>query len=205
MTLGPEYFADMYAASEDPWQLASRWYEQRKYALTTASLPSVRYRSALEAGCSVGVLTRLLAERCDHLLAVDGSAAAVSTAARRTAGQTHVTVEQRTLPQGWPPGSFDLVVISEIGYYFGASDFDTLMTSAANCLEPAGTLVLAHWRHPVTDYPLSGDEVHRRVNAAADQLNLELVVAHEERDFLLDVYARTPPAARSVAELTGLA
>lgn len=205
MTLGPEYFADTYAGSDDPWQLASRWYEQRKYALTVAALPVARYRRGLEAGCSVGVLTRLLAERCDLLLAVDVSAAAVSIASRRTADLTRVAVEQRTLPRDWPPGSFDLVVISEIGYYFSPSDFDTLMTLAAGALEPAGTLVLVHWRHPVTDYPRGGDDVHQAVNTAAGQLNLERTVAHEERDFLLDVYVRTPPVARSVAEQTGLA
>jgi SAM-dependent methyltransferase len=205
VTLGPEYFADMYAKSDDPWQLADRWYEQRKYALTAASLPSVRYRRALEAGCSVGVLTRLLAERCDELLAVDASAAAVSTASGRTEDLPHVSVEQRTLPHEWPTGSFDLIVISEIGYYFSPSDLHILMKSASDALEPAGALVLVHWRHAVADYPQGGDDVHRAVKAASGDLHLQRTVAHEERDFLLDVYARTPPAARSVAELTGLA
>ena len=57
-----------------------------------------------------------------------------------------------------------------------------------------------NWRHPVTDYPGSGDEVHQAVKTTAGQLNLEQTVAHKERDFLLDVYVRTPPQARSVAE-----
>jgi SAM-dependent methyltransferase len=205
VTLGADYFADTYAGSEDPWQLASRWYEQRKYALTMAALPVAHYRRGLEAGCSVGVLTRLLAERCDLLLAVDVAAAAVTTAARRNADQPQVTIEQRNLPRDWPAGSFDLVVISEIGYYFSPSDFGTLMKLAANALEPAGTLILVHWRHPVTDYPRSGDEVHQAVKTTAGQLNLEQTVAHKERDFLLDVYVRTPPQARSVAEQSGLA
>jgi SAM-dependent methyltransferase len=205
VTLGPDYFAKTYAGSDDPWQLATRWYEQRKYALTVAALPVARYRRGLEAGCSVGVLTRLLARRCELLLAVDVAEAAVGAASRRVADLTHVTVEQRALPDEWPAGSFDLVVISEVGYYFSPSDFETLMESAAGALEPAGTLILVHWRHPVTDYPRGGDDVHQWVAAAAGRLHLERTVAHEERDFLLDVYVRTPPAARSVAEQTGLA
>ena len=65
------YFDEMYRSDPDPWQFESSWYEERKYALTVAALPDRRYRSAFEPGCSVGVLSSLLAERCDHLLATD--------------------------------------------------------------------------------------------------------------------------------------
>jgi len=205
MTLEPAYFARMYDRAEDPWELATRWYEQRKYTLTLASLPRERYRSAFEAGCSVGVLTTLIAERCDELLAVDAAAAAVRTASQRTAYLSHVTVEQRNLPQEWPPGTFDLIVISEIGYYFDPADFEKLMADVAGSLEPGGTLAAVHWRHPVEDYPRSGDEVHAALSAAAAAIGLERVVLHEELDFLLEIYLRTPPAALSVAQHAGLA
>ena len=33
------YFDDVYAASADPWRMAERWYEQRKYSITMAMLP----------------------------------------------------------------------------------------------------------------------------------------------------------------------
>lgn len=33
------YFTGMYADAPDPWRLADRWYEHRKYTLTLASLP----------------------------------------------------------------------------------------------------------------------------------------------------------------------
>ena len=65
------YFDRMYAQAADPWQLADRWYEQRKYAITMALLPYPRYRHAFEPGCSVGVLTEKLAGRCDHVTATD--------------------------------------------------------------------------------------------------------------------------------------
>lgn len=205
MTLGPDYFADMYAAADDPWGLTTRWYEQRKYALTVAALPEERYRNALEAGCSVGVLTERLAARCDRLLAVDSAPAAVAHAAQRNAHSTHVAVERRILPGDWPSGTFDLIVISEIGYYFDSADFDQLTTCAAGALEPGGTLVAVHWRHPVADYPRSGDEVHAALEMHAARRGLERTVLHIELDFLLEVYLRTPPNARSVAQSTGLA
>ena len=62
--LPDHYFTDMYAEASDPWGLAERWYEQRKYAITVAMLPQPRYRHAFEPGCSVGVLTERLAGRC---------------------------------------------------------------------------------------------------------------------------------------------
>jgi hypothetical protein len=73
VTLGPEYFEDVYAASEDPWGFTTRWYEERKYSLSLAMLPRRRYGDAFEPGCSIGVLTAMLASRCDRLLSCDVS------------------------------------------------------------------------------------------------------------------------------------
>ena len=46
MSLPGSYFDGLYDADDDPWSLRSRWYEQRKYALTTAVLPKARYADA---------------------------------------------------------------------------------------------------------------------------------------------------------------
>ena len=72
-----EHFDVLYEGSSDPWDLRSAWYERRKYAITVAALPRERYRSGLEPGCSIGELTRLLAARCDRLLAFDFAESAV--------------------------------------------------------------------------------------------------------------------------------
>ncbi len=77
------YFDRMYEGSADPWQLQDRWYEQRKFAITMALLPHPRYRHAFEPGCSVGVLTGLLAARCDHVTATDVAPAAIDAARER--------------------------------------------------------------------------------------------------------------------------
>jgi cyclopropane fatty-acyl-phospholipid synthase-like methyltransferase len=205
VSLGPDYFDGVYAAADDPWSLASRWYERRKYAVTVAALPRERYARGLEVGCSVGVLTEQLAERCDALLALDVAASAVRTASVRTAAFPQVRVEQRRLPDAWPGGSFDLIVLSEVLYYLAAGDAAELLQRASAALEPEGTLVVVHWRHPVADYPRSGDEVHEALAADAAGLGLARTVHHEELDFLLDVYLRTPPEPRSVAQREGLA
>ena len=126
MTLGPGYFDAMYAAAPDPWSLRTRWYEARKYAISIAMLPRQRYRDAFEPGCSVGVLTGMLAARCDRLLSCDMAPAAVKAAAEHTARFPNVTVEHRAIPVDWPPGRFDLIVLSEFLYYFAGAAFCTL-------------------------------------------------------------------------------
>ena len=108
------YFEEMYRNHADPWEFESSLYEQRKYAVTVASLPRSRYRSAYEPGCSVGVLTELLATRCDRLLSSDIIPSALLRAEARLRRRPHVWFQERSIPDQWPPGPFDLVVLSEI-------------------------------------------------------------------------------------------
>ena len=136
MTVSASYFDGMYAGSPDPWGFASRWYEARKYAITVAMLPEERYGDAFEPGCSVGVLSDLLASRCERLLCCDIAPAAVKSAAQRTAARGNVRVQQRALPQDWPAGQFDLIVLSEILYYFAGTDLDHVLDLTAAALRP---------------------------------------------------------------------
>lgn len=202
VTLGARYFDAMYETASDPWGFEDRWYEQRKYAISLAQLPDRRYRSAFEPGCSIGVLTRMLAGRCDRLLSCDVAAAAVGAAARRTGDLPNVAVEQRQIPAQWPCGRFDLIVFSEILYYFGDDDLEQVLGQAAAALEPDGTLLAVHWRHRVADYPRSGDDVHR---VLAARPGLARLVRHTEPDFLAEIYIRTDDVPVSVAQATGLA
>ncbi len=184
MTLPPTYFADMYAGAEDPWGFRSRWYEQRKREVTLAALTRPRYRRAFEPGCSIGVLTAALADRCDEVVAADVDERAVTTARRSLAPRGNVQVERLSLPQEWPDGMFDLVVISELAYYLGPAELDQLLDCAVGSLAPRGTLLACHWRHPVPEYPATGDEVHERLLARPE---LHHAVSHVEEDFRLDL------------------
>jgi SAM-dependent methyltransferase len=200
-TLGASYFDGMYSAATDPWGFEERWYERRKYAIALAMLPRERYRAAFEPGCSVGVFSRMLAPRCDVLLSCDLAAAAVKAAAARTPDLRQVRVEQRDIPRQWPSGRFDLIVLSEVLYYFGDHDLEQVLKQAAGSLEPDGTLLAVHWRHPVAEYPRTGDDVHR---VLAAQPGLARLVRHDEPDFLAEVYIRTEGTPASVAQATGL-
>lgn len=194
MSLPPDYFDRMYARDVDPWGFASRWYERRKYALTLAALPQARYGRGLEIGCSIGILTAQLAARCDSLVAVDPSAVALASA--RTRVPPAVRLAQASVPHDWPAGTYDLVVLSEVGYYLDAVDLERLLDLVERDLAPHGTVVACHWRHPVEDYPLTGDAVHEALARWPRSSRIE------EEDFLLDVLA--PDGAASVARREGL-
>jgi len=207
-TLDADYFDGVYAASTDPYGFDSRWYERRKYAISVAMLPRQRYVSAFEPGCSIGVLTALLAQRCDSLLSCDLSEAAVAAAAERTAGYRHVRVERRAVPADWPPGragDFDLVVLSEMLYYLSDDDLNRTLDLAMDALRPGGTLLAVHWRHPVDHHPQTGSGVHEAIAARPE---LTLIADHWEPDFLAQVHLRVPagtdPASVSVAAAEGL-
>lgn len=207
MTLPPAYFEQMYEASGDPWGFSDRWYEERKRAVTLSALPERCYARAYEPGCSIGLLTEALAERCDVVLASDVSEAALSAAERRLEGRSHVHFECRPLPAGWPQGEFDLIVLSEILYYFDDADLAAVAGRAVGALAPGGTLLTVHWRHPVADYVQTGDGVQEAVAAAALP-ELVKAVTHTEADFDLAVYVRRRPGEpadrSSVAGRTGL-
>jgi SAM-dependent methyltransferase len=201
VTLDPGYFRDRYAASADPWGLAERWYEARKYAVTTALLPRQRYGTAFEPGCSIGVLTAMLAPRCDALLACDAVPAAVASARARTTGLPGVRIEQRAIPAEWPPGSFDLIVLSELLYYFDDADLGQVLGLGIGSLSPGGQLLAVHWRHSAPDHPRTGDEVHEDL---ARHPALARLARYRDLDFTAEVYARADGDLRSVAQAGGI-
>jgi hypothetical protein len=187
------YFDSMYARDADPWAFETSAYERRKYALTVASLPEPRYRSAFEPGCSLGVLSARLAERCERLLATDIVPSVVDRAARRLEEFPHVTAQLRAIPEEWPEGPFDLVVLSEIAYYFDRPTLEVIVDRILATTGPEATVIAVHWRGP-TDYPLSGDQAHAVLGACPA---FEAAVHHDDEEFVLDVWRRRGGGAPS--------
>ena len=164
---------------DEPWEADHRWYERRKRALTLACLPARRYRNALEVGCSTGVLTTALAERCDAVTALDASPAALARAEGRLHDLAGVRVLQADVPAEWPDGAFDLVVVSEVGYFLSPRDLEALAERVRSSLTPEGCVLLCHWRHEVVGWVLDGPEVHERL---AELLALEVSARYLDRD-----------------------
>lgn len=183
------YFDAVYRHSDDPWHFESRPYEHTKYTDTLSSLPRPTYAHALEVGCSIGVLTRRLAGRCERLLAVDVAERALAQARARCRDLPHVHFERRRLPEAFPDGRFDLILLSEVGYYWSRVDLERVLALSIESLSPGGHLALVHWTPYVEDYPLTGAAVHAAAHAAAGP-NLRHLHGHEAPTYLLDVFER---------------
>ncbi len=194
MSVADRYFDQLFRDDDDPWAFKQRWYERRKRALCMAALPSERYAAVFEPGCANGELSAELAARCDTLLCCDTSQRAVELAGERLAAFAHVHVAQARLPQQWPEGRFDLIVLSELGYYLDLEDLYRLIDCALNALTPGGQLLACHWRPDIDECPLTAQQVH---DALAERLGMHRLFTHHEQDFLLDLWARD---GTSVAE-----
>ena len=193
------YFDALYGDNDDPYALRTRWYELRKRNALLAALPKARYRAGYEPGCGAGELTAALAPRCDALLASDFNDGALTAARVRVAGLTNVRVQKHDLPADWPhaQGPFDLIVLSEVGYFLDADAMRAVARACRDSLDADGTLVACDWRRDFDARVLPTDTVH----ALLSDLGLERLVRHEEDDFLLQVWSRD---ARSVAEQEGI-
>jgi SAM-dependent methyltransferase len=167
-SIGPGYFEQLYRDKGDPWQFASSPYEQAKYRHSLQALPKDKYASALEVGCSIGVLTRLLAGRCTALLAVDVSETALAEAARRCADAPNVTFARLQIPQDAVDGRFDLIVLSEVVHYLAE-----------------------------TDYPLSGDDATEAMLACLGT-RMQPLLANRRELYRLDVWRRSGGEAERV-------
>jgi cyclopropane fatty-acyl-phospholipid synthase-like methyltransferase len=181
------YFEELYAATEDPWNFATSRYERNKYNETLAALSRPSYDRGLEIGCSIGVLTASLALRCRHLLAIDIADRALAKARVRCRRLPHVFFRKMRVPSAWPAGNFDLMVLSEVIYYFDRNDVAWLADRVCNTITPGGHVALVHWTG-ATDYPLSGDEASEQFIQAVGN-RAHLLLQHRTKKFRLESLA----------------
>ncbi|NYH77547.1 SAM-dependent methyltransferase [Actinopolyspora biskrensis] len=181
-----ERFGELHERWFDPWDTANSWYERRKRAVALACLPRPVYPAVVEPACGIGEFTAELAPRCARLAASDGLEVAVRRARQRLVDRPHVSVCRRRLPDRFPPeyASADLVVLSEVLYYFDTGDFDAVVDAAVRALRSGGELLAVHWRPRADDAVRDGDSAHRRLRGWSE---LEVVVTHREAEFLAEV------------------
>jgi SAM-dependent methyltransferase len=188
-SLDRDYFEGLYRQDEDPWKFASSPYEKAKYAHTVSALGDERARFGLEVGCSIGVLTEKLAARCDRLTATDISQAALDRAKRRCKGLPNVDFRLVSSADESFDGAFDLIVLSEVIYYWDDADMDAVAEKLKASIAPGGRILMVHWLGE-TDYPKSADDA---VEGLAMRLKGLYAVERAERteDYRLDLWRWT--------------
>ncbi len=184
-SLDAAYFAGVYARNADPWNFESSPYEREKYDTTLAALGGRHFACGFEIGCSIGVLTARLALLCATLVAIDIDRTALAAARERCRPFPHVVFEQAAFPHEVPSGRFDLVVVSEVAYYWSDADF-ALARERIALAAPGGTVVLVHFTPHVPDYVRGGDEVHEVFLADA---RFAFVRGERSERYRLDVLA----------------
>jgi phosphoglycolate phosphatase-like HAD superfamily hydrolase len=187
-SLPASYFEALYTTDPDPWKFETSEYEIKKYQATLAALPK-QYNNAFEIGGSIGVLTEQLADKCKSLLCVDASKIAQEQAIERCKHLSQVRFEVMCLPQQFPEEMFDLILVSEVGYYLSWEDLLTARQMILEHLQPGGHLLLVHWTLFAQDYPLNGNEVHDAFMEFTPD-KLRHLKGQREEEYRLDLFER---------------
>jgi cyclopropane fatty-acyl-phospholipid synthase-like methyltransferase len=189
-SLNADYFKEVYDANDDPWNFETSEYEAAKYAATLKALPREKYQNALEVGCSVGVLTALLAQKTEKLLATDVSQKALNAAKMKCRELPDVTFKCMSFPAELPDEQYDLIMISEVAYYLSVDDWEFAVNGLYNRLLRHGDIVLVHWLPEVLDYPQTGDQVHNAFGKLMKD-KLTNVYSKREENYRIDVWTKS--------------
>lgn len=194
-------FEEVYTASPDPWASADAgfMYQRRKYRTLVSLLPAGRrFSRALDLGCGVGLLSRLLVAHADEVVGMDIAQAAVGHA--RAA---HGMVGSLTFQQGdvldLPAAldaSFDLVVIADVLYYLLPLNDAALAAIAlrvADLLAPNGLCLLANHFFFTADADSRASRRIHRAFAACPRFHV--VAEHRRLFYLVTMLAGTPAPA----------
>jgi hypothetical protein len=188
MSVEPAYFAALYRRDSDPWRMRSSVYERDKYLATIALLPPRRFHNAVEVGCSIGVLTRMLSEHCDRLLALDVDDVPLQHARETCRDCGNVVFEKRVIPAEWPLGAFDLTVLSEVLYFLDATDIAATARRVAASAAQDALVVLVNWLGP-TGAPCDGEAAAEHFIAAIQPAFVPQT-QRRTREYRMDLLAR---------------
>lgn len=180
-------FESKYQEKPDPWEFATSAYELGRYQAIVRALSRPSYDCIYEPGCSVGVLTQLLSRMAGRVVATDFAPRAVAEARRRCAGLQNVAIEVADVRSYRPAPRPDLILLSEIGYYFSLRKLRSVGLFLAKQLAPRGELLAAHWLGESEDHVLHGHEVHRELQAV---LPLAWVHGSSHEGFRIDCWRK---------------
>lgn len=181
------HLAALYEVADDPWNTHASDYEQGKFRQTVASLPRAMYRCGLEVGCGAGALTAHLAPRCDHVIAMDCTAAALAVA-RSHVQAANVTFVQGAAPADWPAQSPDLVILSEVLYFLTKAESAELAARITTGCAADCDVVLVNWLGDTSGL-ISGPEAADRMIFALED-SFAVTAAQSFAGYRIDAMSR---------------
>ena len=118
-TVSKEFFEEKYRASRDPWNFSSSPYELNRYDEIMRLLGNRTFQSWFRAGMldrrAHRTSGRSMSSICSRWISRQAPSRWRGSAAQR---YPNVTIVEGALPDDLPQDTFDLIVFSEIGYYF---------------------------------------------------------------------------------------
>ena len=181
-----ERFDRLYRADIDPWGFRTTEYERQKYAATLAAMPRPHYEVAIEAGCSIGELTRKLAPRCDRIIGIDVSEVALKEARTRHQDLPHLSFLRGELPADWPAMEADLVILSEVLYFLTLPEIDALAERIARHWKSQGHCILVNYLGRVPEKVQGEEAAARFIAAMGGALHRPSIVTEQYRIDVLE-------------------
>jgi SAM-dependent methyltransferase len=166
-----EFFENKYSENSDPWDFATGEYELHRYHPIFNALSHNRYSKIFEPGCSIGILTEMLATIAHQVYAFDISPTAAKLAKERCQHRENVTIKCSSLKKELPSPDTDLIVLSEIGYYFTEEELLHILRQILLKQNKNSILLASHCTGYYEDHILSGDKVHEIINRTPNLLN----------------------------------
>ncbi len=132
---------------DDPWDYETNPTEWQRFEDQTELIDRVaqghKFASGLEIGCAEGLYTELVAERCESLLVLDISQAALAKTRKRRQWTERVQFGVFDLRLETIPGTFDLIVVAGVlEYYSRRRTFLRVREKLAAALKPEGYLLV---------------------------------------------------------------
>lgn len=147
-----DYFETKFSTT-DPWDYTTSNYEFKKYQrqIDVSNKYVQNPLSILEIGCAEGVFTEMIRKEYPNskITSIDISEAAIERASQRGLHNTEfIRTDISEFIENHQNGRFDIVYVSEIIYYLGASysvrDLLTLIRKLSLLMNKGGIIIMAN-------------------------------------------------------------
>lgn len=135
------------AAADDAWNYSKNPFEKARFDIVTRTLSDVPTTKVLEVGCAEGHLTRRMAGHASDLLACDIVNEAIDRARTNCRDLRNVRFLRMDVRTGWPGEMFDLLVYSDVLYFFSKKEVRQVIGDSARYVNDGGHLLFANEWH----------------------------------------------------------